>query len=199
MNTPLTPAEIAHLESGLPSTINPSMLDGYLAAVASGPNLAIPDRVLFWVSETAVLDALPGTEIAKREHATDNLIIRHYADVNDALNNKAYVPRFTDLSAWCRGYMAGVRADFAAWEPFVVEHGGLMMQVMFYSFQVKDEELDTATTFLTDVTRQIHAYWLERRQQGKDKDGQLDQLASGTPIAGAGELAPGTQAKRLLH
>jgi yecA family protein len=198
-NTPLTEAELDRLDACLPNALTPSMLDGYLAAVASGPNFVMPDRVLFWVSETAAAEALPSAKIALPGKSDNDLIIRRYQDINDTLNNKAYVPRLTEPSAWCSGFIAGVRTDFAAWEPLIVEQGGLLMQVMIYSIQVRDQEIETAETFLLDVTRQIHAYWLERRQQGQDMDGLLDQLASAAPAAGAGELALGAQATQLLH
>ncbi len=44
MNTPLTRTELAHLDACLPNAITPSMLDDYLAAVASGTTTK--DRLL---------------------------------------------------------------------------------------------------------------------------------------------------------
>ena len=52
MNTPLTEAEFDLLDDFLTNDEAPSdamdttMLDGFLAAVASGPNLIMPDQML---------------------------------------------------------------------------------------------------------------------------------------------------------
>ena len=58
MTTPFTPVELAHLETHLPSAISTSMLDGYLAAVSSGPSFVMPDKVLRWVWDARRADQL---------------------------------------------------------------------------------------------------------------------------------------------
>ena len=68
------------------------MLDGYLAASASGPNFVMPDQVLRWVWRSG---QPPVQDVA-------TLIIRHYQAVNDALNDQTYVPNPTDPQAWCQ-------------------------------------------------------------------------------------------------
>jgi hypothetical protein len=92
MTTALTPAELAQLDAYLPSTITPSMLNGYLAASASGPNFAMPDQILRWVWP----DCQPGNQ------AVADLIVHRYQSVNDALNDQTYVPNLTDPQAWCQ-------------------------------------------------------------------------------------------------
>jgi hypothetical protein len=58
IDTPLTEAEFDRLDDFLISdgapdnTMDTSMLDGYLAAVASGPNLVMPDQMLRWIWDT---------------------------------------------------------------------------------------------------------------------------------------------------
>lgn len=86
IDTLLTGTELDRLDDFLmrddapENTMDTSMLDGYLAAVASGPNLVMPDQMLRWVWDT---------ENAKRvSDATANLILRQYQDVNDALNDQ---------------------------------------------------------------------------------------------------------------
>ncbi len=104
MTTGLTPTELARLEASLPSTINTSMLDGYLAAVASGPNFVMPDQVLRWVSETAAGDISPDFKVVMPDQTSNNVIIQHYQAVNDALNDQVFLPNLTDPQAWCRGH-----------------------------------------------------------------------------------------------
>ena len=61
LDTPLTEAEFSRLDKFLMSdeaptdTMDTSMLDGYLAAVASGPNLVMPNQMLRWVWDNRVL------------------------------------------------------------------------------------------------------------------------------------------------
>jgi hypothetical protein len=120
MTTPLTPSEIAHLEGCLPTAITPSMLDGYLAASASGPNFVMPDQVLHWVRAGGLPD----------DKAVANLIVRHYQAVNDALNDQAYIPNLTDPQAWCKGYLASVAADMMAWAPLMAAQPELLKVIM---------------------------------------------------------------------
>lgn len=100
MKTPLTPAEFAHLDACLSHATPLSMLDGYLAAVASGPNFIMPEQVLRWLWN-AGQDA---------DESMGDLIVRYYLTVNDALNDQVYAPRMASVQAWCRGYWAAFRA-----------------------------------------------------------------------------------------
>lgn len=148
MNTPITPAELANLHAGLPAAISASMLDGYLAAAASGPNFVMPDQVLRWARNVG--------QPADRRTAT--LIIRHYHAVNDALNDQMYVPVLADPQAWCRGYLAGFAADMTAWAPLTAAQPECLKVVM-----AGDGAEDLAA-----AARQIHTFWLERRRTGAD-------------------------------
>jgi uncharacterized protein len=161
MNTHLTQAELAQLDASLLSAINLSMLDGYLAAVASGPNFVMPDQILHWgwaAGEPADQDIV-------------NLIIRHYQTVNDALNVQTDVPNLTDPQAWCCGYLAGFVADMTAWAPLTAARPGLLKVIMS----------GADTSALADAARQIHAFWVERRRVGADGDGLEGLLAALTP------------------
>jgi len=58
LDNPLTEAEFDQLDEflmndeSLSDTMDTAMLDGYLAAVASGPNLVMPNQMLRWVWDT---------------------------------------------------------------------------------------------------------------------------------------------------
>jgi yecA family protein len=161
MAAPLTPAEFAHLESGLPSTIPLSMLDGYLAAGASGPHFVMPDQVLQWVRA----DALPV------DKTVANLIMRHYQAVNDALNDQIYEPVLTDPQPWCRGYLAGFAADMMSWAPLTAAQPELLKVIMS----------GAGEEGLADAARRIHAFWVQQRRHGVGGGGVLAQLAALMP------------------
>ncbi len=164
MTTPYATAE----HTGLP-TITPSMLDGYLAAVASGPNFAMSDQVLRWVSEIAAGDKAPESKIGMPDQTINNLIIRHYQAANAALNDQIYAPDLADPQAWCRGYMAGVAADMMAWEPLMAAQPELLKVIM-------SEGGD-----LADAAKRIHEFWVVQRLRGTGLDlwGQLAGFAPG--------------------
>jgi yecA family protein len=163
MNTHLTQAEFTQLDASLLGTINLSMLDGYLAAVASGPNFAMPDQVLRWVLEAGSSDAL-----------ATSLIIGHYQAVNHALNNQIYVPQIADPQAWCRGFLAGFAADMTAWAPLTAAQPELLKGIIS----------GAAEADLTDAARRIHAFWVAKRRQstGLDLLAQLAALAPGHTV-----------------
>jgi yecA family protein len=164
MTTPLTPSGIADL----PRAITPSLLDGYPAAVASGPNFAMPDQVLRWVWPTG----------QPADQTANNLVIRHYQAVNDALNDQSYVPLLTNPQFWCRGYMDGVAANMMAWVPLMAARPELIKMIMSESGD------------LANVAQRIHGFWLAQRQQGAGLD-LVDQLAALAPglCSGSNELA----------
>ena len=162
MDTQLTPADFAHLAARIPTGMSLSMLDGYLAAVASGPNLMMPDQVLRWVWSAGRAGDL----------ATD-LLIRHYQAVNDALNDQVYVPRTTDPQAWCRGYLAGFAADMISWTPLLAARPELLTVIVSGA----EGQRRGAEGSLADAARRIHAFWVSQRRYGSNHDALLGQLA----------------------
>jgi hypothetical protein len=161
MMTPLSTAESAHLEASLSTPLTPSMLDGYLAAAASGPNFVMPDQVLRWVWPTG--------QPADQDVA--NLIVRMYRAVNDALNDQSYLPNLTDTQEWCRGYLAGVAADMMAWAPLMAARPELLKVIMSESGD------------LAYAARRIHDFWIARRRQEIGISSLLEQLAAMSPEA----------------
>jgi yecA family protein len=85
-----------------------TMLDGHLAAVASGPNLVMPDQMLRWIWDTENGEKAPEFKDQTEASEIVGLILRHYQAVNDALNDRVYVPRIVnrDVEA-CRRISPG--------------------------------------------------------------------------------------------
>lgn len=164
MAKPLTLVELAHLETQLPSAVSPSILDGYLAAVSSGPNFMMPDQVLRWLWDDG-----------RADKTTTDLIIRHYQAVNGALNDQVYEPDLTDPQAWCRGYVAGFSADMTAWAPLTAALPELLRVVVS---NTQDQPLDSAKAAIAEAVQRIHAFWLNQRQYGSNANGLLGQFAA---------------------
>lgn len=168
MNAPLTAAEFDHLDACLCHDRPLSMLDGYLAAVASGPVLRLPDQVLSWLWGAG--------------HSSDeilaSMVIRYYSSVNDALNDQVYVPRLTSVQAWCRGYLAGFGEDMFAWTPLLSTQPELLKLVVSGA---EGRLLDCDQDALATVAGRIHAFWVRRRQAGTDSEGIQMQLSAISP------------------
>jgi Uncharacterised protein family (UPF0149) len=168
MNTPLTPTEFTHLDACLSHDRPLSMLDGYLAAVASGPVLRLPDQVLRWLWGAG--------------HSSDEIlarmVIRYYSSVNDALNDQVYVPRLTSVRAWCRGYLAGFAEDMFAWTPLLSTQPELLKLVVSGA---EGRLLDCDQDALATVAGRIHAFWFGQHQRAMDSKGILVQLSAMSP------------------
>jgi uncharacterized protein len=165
MKIPLTPAEFAHLDACLPHATPLSMLDGYLAAVASGPNLILPEQVLQWLGDAGQAS----------DETVASLIIRHYLTVNDALNDQVYAPRTVAVHAWCRGYIAAFSSDMIAWAPLLAAQPDWLKVIISGA---EDRSLHDAHEALTAASRRIHGFWVQQRRHGVDSNGLLGQLTA---------------------
>ncbi len=140
LDEPLSDAELDELEAFLSSDAVPQdcmdleMLDGYLCAIVSGPEVIQPSEWLPGVwSEggRAATPAYASTEQAQRVMA---LMLRHVVGLQRTLDESP--TRFKPLlyladaeqrakaekapaeaTAWCEGYMAGVKLRDDDWQP----------------------------------------------------------------------------------
>lgn len=222
MNTPLTDADFDLLDDFLTNDEAPSdamdstMLDGFLAAVASGPNLVMPDQMLRWVWDTENGEESPEFTSNKELQTIIGLIIRHYQHVNDALNDKVYVPRIVerDIEAWCAGYYVAIAADMAAWSPVLIGQPKLLSPILLFGTadgeevmkmkELTDQERDAAVDSLAETTREIHAYWLAQRRQALSRGEMPGVMRSRTPVrapvkVGRNEPCPCGSGKKYKH
>jgi uncharacterized protein len=145
LDEPLTDAELDELEVFLASDAVPQdcmdleMLDGYLTAIASGPEQIQPSEWLLQVWSEGGKGSTPaftGNEQAQRIMA---LMLRHMVGIERTLAESPtrfkpllYVPepssRKTERTppegaAWCEGYMSGVKLRDEEWQPlYDAEH-----------------------------------------------------------------------------
>jgi uncharacterized protein len=139
LDEPLTDTELDELETFLASDAVPQdcmdleMLDGYLVAIASGPEQIQPSEWLQQVWSEGGKSSTPaftGSEQAQRIMA---LMLRHMVGIERTLAESPtrfkpllYVPEESagdsdrtppEGTAWCEGYMAGVKLRDEEWQP----------------------------------------------------------------------------------
>ena len=189
----LTEPEIVRLdeffmrEGGPEDTMDVAMLDGYLAAVVSGPRLIMPGEMLRWVWDTERGAAQP--EFQSNEEAQDiiGLIMRQWNAVNDALTHspQSYEPLINErqiegdtipvIDEWCMGYYKGISLDLAGWTPLLVSQPALFSSILLYGTEEGWEQLqrkklsvaehEAIADSLGDSARAIHALWLQQRRK----------------------------------
>jgi uncharacterized protein len=189
---PLSEAEIEELDEFLmsdhvpDSAMDVSMMDGFITALVSGPNLVMPNTMLNWI-----WDADNGREIPQFSDALEyrrivGLILRHWNDINDTLNASPndYEPLIMEsrwegrtvpvIDEWCAGYHKGLSIDAAGWVPLLAEHPEWFTAITLYGtengwdqLKARKDSLDQHEAFansLADSARRIHEYWMEDRK-----------------------------------
>ncbi len=222
LHTPLTDAELSRLDNFLADEYSPSacmdtsMLDGYLAAVASGPNLVMPDQMLRWIWDTENGEDSPEFQHNKEASEIIGLILRHHQHVNSALNDGVYLPRMVerDIDGWCTGYYVAIAADMAAWTPLLISQPKLLSTILLHGTTDGEEilkkkaltetERDAAADSLADSARQIHSYWLDQRRQGLNRGETPGIMPSRGPVrapvkVGRNEPCPCGSGKKFKH
>lgn len=222
MNTPLTEAEFDQLDDFLTNDEAPSdamdttMLDGYLAAVASGPNLIMPDQMLRWVWDSQNGEESPEFTTNKQAQTIVGLIMRHYQCVNSALNDKLYVPRMAQrgIDAWCAGYYVAIAADMAAWAPLLIAQPKMFSTILLFGTSdgeeiiekqgMTDQGRSAAGSSLVDSAREIHAHWLDQRRQALSRGEVPGVMPSRQPVrapvkVGRNDPCPCGSGKKYKH
>jgi uncharacterized protein len=139
LDEPLTEAELDELEAFLASDAVPQdcmdleMLDGYLAAVVSGPESIQPSEWLPMVWSEGSRSAAAAFANNDQAQQIMALVLRHLVGIQRTLAESPtrfkpllYLPeekaRGSDRmppegTAWCEGYMAGVKLRDDEWQP----------------------------------------------------------------------------------
>ncbi|MFO1283529.1 MAG: YecA family protein [Burkholderiales bacterium] len=138
VDEPLTDAELDELEAFLASDAVPQdcmdleMLDGYLCAIVSGPEIVQPSEWLPGVWSEGGRSATPAYTSSDQAQRVMGLMLRHFVGLQRTLEESP--TRFKPLlyladeraksdkgpgeaTAWSEGYMAGVKLRDDAWQP----------------------------------------------------------------------------------
>ena len=144
LDEPLTDTELDELESFLASDAVPEdcmdleMLDGFLAAIVSGPESIQPSEWLPQVWSDGGRSATPAYGNSGDAQRIMALILRHMVGIQRTLAESPtrfkpllYLPEEKksddrqppEGTAWCEGYMAGVKLREDEWQPlYDAEH-----------------------------------------------------------------------------
>ena len=189
---PLSEEEIEQLDDFLMSDAAPedamdvSMMNGFLTALSSGPNLMMPSAMLRWIWDAEHGEASPLFTNTEESVSIVSLIIRHWNEVNNTLNNALdqYEPLIFEresggrvlpiIDEWCLGYYKGIAVDRAAWEPLMARHPEWFTAIMLYGtedgwdeLKRRQDSLEQHQAFadsLATSVRNIHRYWVEQRR-----------------------------------
>lgn len=188
---PLTEPELEELDEFLlnvdylDSSMDLSMLDGFLTAVVSGPRAIMPSEWLRWVWDTERGEQAVRFKNQRQLERIFDLMLRHMNDIAHLLTYypQDYEPLIMEntmgeepvpvIDEWCAGYMKGVGLDYAAWLPLLTSAEQPLSRVQLYGTEegwakLRQQEFSMAehqqiAESLGDVARQVHAYWLKQR------------------------------------
>jgi uncharacterized protein len=189
---PLSEAEIAQLDDFLASDSVPeeamdlSMMDGFISALASGPNLMMPSSMLKWIWDSERGEDAPTFANAAESTSIITLIIRHWNDINDTLNRAPdeYEPLIQErkadgrtipiIDSWCSGYYKGIAVARDIWNPLLAQQPKWFTAIMLYGtrdgwneLERRQDSIEQHQAFadsLASSVRNIHRYWLEQRR-----------------------------------
>jgi uncharacterized protein len=158
-----------------------SDLDGFFTALVSGPVVIPPSRWLPVVWG----DFEPTWENTKHFEEIFSLLVRHMNGIAATLMEEpeAFEPIFmervlegktyTIVDEWCEGYLRGVALTANLWSA-----GGLQMEILLAPIRAftgetewrahdmaTEAETDNIRNAITPNVREIHAYWLARRDE----------------------------------
>ncbi len=194
--TPLSEAELEALEQFLVHAVPMAydsmtldMLDGFLHALAIGPETVMPTQWLprVWGLEEEG-EVMPPVDSLERANQVLGLIMRHYNCVVGHLESLpdhlqpifgtdvSHEGEYEDAGSWAHGFLEGVKLSQSAWQPLLDSPEG-QRWLKPLRLLGDDEWLHTHLEQVTskaqvqalnqevvDSVLQLHAFWLPLRQ-----------------------------------
>lgn len=168
-------------------------LDGYLHAIAIGPQTITPKQWLpkVWGEDTAMM---PPTDSIEQLNHIMGLVMRHYNSIIHAFDRKPPfvapywntcqydIGEFEDAEMWAHGFTEGVALNRAAWKPlFDSPQGqqwyrpiGLLGEEDFSADQDEltrmPEQREQLAQQIEDSLVNIHAFWLPLREAIRERE-----------------------------
>ena len=197
LDEPLTDTELDELETFLASDAVPEdcmdleMLDGFLAAIVSGPESIQPSEWLPQVWSDGGRSATPAYGNSGDAQRVMALILRHMVGIQRTLaesptrfkpllylpeEKKADERQPPEGTAWCEGYMAGVKLRDDGWQPlydaedardwiFPIEALAFGDQDPEFAEWIDDKEKRASLVEeLAVASVLIYRFWVERRK-----------------------------------
>jgi uncharacterized protein len=197
LDEPLSDPELDELEGFLASDLVPQdcmdleMLDGFLTAIVSGPDNVQPSEWLPQVWSEGTRSSNPAFASSEQAQHIMGLMLRHMAGIQRTLGESP--TRFKPLlympdektrndktppegSAWCEGYMSGVKLRDDEWQPlydsvdardwvFPIEALAFGDQDPEFAEWIDDKEKRASLVDeLSVASVLIYRFWQERRK-----------------------------------
>lgn len=193
------------------------MLDGFLHALALGPETVMPSRWLPKVWGQGGSAMLP--PVANRDEANHvmELVMRHFNSIVAGLEQAppAVYPlwpttpceagEFEDAEMWAYGFIEAVKLSAAAWQPLFDDPAGRQCYLPIHLLGAEDVSPEEEALTLTPAQRaalaaqiegsllQMHAFWLPWRQAVAERE-QARRLS---PKVGRNEPCPCGSGKKF--
>jgi uncharacterized protein len=207
LSEPLSDEELQELEEFLLSAANEdcmdlSMLDGFLTALAVGPNTLAPSLWLprVWGGEAVWQSKEQAERILSLVFRHANAIVFYLRDDPDVFEPILYerdegegvLPMIDD---WCSGFVAGMALDEEGWRPLMDADEGddLLYPILLYGTEggwearqahpELEARLQDTAAALGDCVMGIHAWWLPTRKANST-------LRRDEPKVGRNDLCP---------
>ncbi|GMQ92388.1 MAG: UPF0149 family protein YecA [Gammaproteobacteria bacterium] len=166
-----------------------SELDGFLTAIVSGPVMIPPSQWLpavwgdfepVWESEKDFGDIF--SLMTRHMNGIANHLMEQPQDFEPIYHARVVEGKtYTIVDEWCEGYMRGVALAADAWDTGGQEMTILLAPILAFTsvsgWRAHDMSTETETDNIRNAiipnVREIHAYWLARRQ---------DNAPSHTPV-----------------
>ncbi len=195
--TPLSDKELDQLEELLLNRIDDetdtqgkdegifelSSLDGFFTALVSGPAMIVPSQ---WLASIWG-DFEPEWQNEKDFEIIFTLLMRHMNSIAEHLMNEpdSFQPLFmqhevdgefyTIVDDWCYGYMMGVELCVDKWGLDSMDMAILLTPIKVFGTEagwkkldeLDEQETDNIRQAITPNVREIHAYWLARREHNE--------------------------------
>ena len=158
------------------TSMDVSTLEGFLTAIAIGPNTVMPSDWLPWVWDIKDGEAEAKFESEEQANRIMSQVIRYYnAVVHTFMVDPASfeaVFRFGEqwgAAEWCEGFLLGFQFDEAAWSLLTVEQPAWFTPFLRLG---TDEGIDIITSaddaekWMNKIERSLvkmNAYWIDRR------------------------------------
>ena len=209
MTIPLSDEEIEELDEFLISefvcddAMDVSTLDGFFAALISGPSVVMPSDALRWVWDEARGEREPAFQSTEQARHIFSLIMRHWNDVAHCLasHDDVYAPLTMEntsgkrtvpvIDEWCWGYWRGIELSRDAWQPLFDLHADWLEVIRLYGTEAgwkdlkkKRYSLDRHDAFarsLGPLSTRIYEFWGDARRRSPISAGPLAFGAAVSP------------------
>jgi len=198
------------MEEGI---IDLASLDGFFTAIVSSPDMILPSQwlPLIWG------DFEPEWQTTKQFDQIYSLMIRHMNNIAHLLINQPedFDPLFPVhkvkgkthfiVDDWCFGYMMGVQLLADRWELETLDMKILITPIEAYGTEAGWEllatlekwELENIRREITLNVREIHAYWLARREASSTRETTRTPTRRQEPRIGRNDPCPCGSGKKF--